>query len=111
MMHDRDVMHAYYTAKDRHFDPQSEAYTGADSLLTALRRGWDLVGPAMREDILLGGGRHTTVYHFNLQYGIHKMMMSVVSNPYLVRFLVDMELRVHHLPDDAIAIELEALLA
>ncbi len=111
-MHDRDVMQAYYTRVDRHFDPQTESYTGTDSLITALRRGWQMVGTARREDVLLGRGvRRTSLYHISLRRDDETMTMPIVSNPYLLRVLVDYELSVRHVGDEAIAAELAQLLA
>ena len=111
-MHDRDVMQSYYTRVDRHFDPQSESYTGTDSLITALRRGWEMVGTIRREDVLLGRGvRRTSLYHIDLRRGQQKMTMPIVSNPHLLRILVDYELSIGHLDDSAIAEELAELLA
>ena len=79
--------HEYYTKHDQHFCPKSETFTGADSLITAQRNGWQMVGLAYREDVLLSGGRHTTVYHFELHKHGETIVMPVVSNPFVVRIL------------------------
>lgn len=86
-IHNRHSTHEYYTDIDRHWCPKTESYTGADSLLTAQRNGWKLVGLAYREDIIFGGGRHTTLYHFELARADETVYMPVISNPFVVRML------------------------
>ncbi len=81
----REGTHEQYTTTDRHFCPKSEAYTGADSLLTAQRRGWKMVGRLVyREDILLRGSRFRTVYYFRLRRGYATLTMPILSNPYVL---------------------------
>ncbi len=79
--------HERYTSTDRHYCPYSESYTGADSLLTAQRNGWRLVGLAYREDILLRGSRHTALYYFKLQRDNEQMVMPILSNPFVMRMV------------------------
>jgi hypothetical protein len=88
--------HERYTMTDRHYCPYSESYTGADSLLTAQRNGWRLVGLAYREDILLRGSRHTAVYYFKLQRGSEQMVMPILSNPFVMRMV--RQYNIHVLP-------------
>ncbi len=86
--------HERYTVTDRHYCPYSESYTGADSLLTAQRNGWRMVGLAYREDILLRGSRHTALYYFKLQRGTDVMVMPILSNPFVMRMLKQYNVRV-----------------
>lgn len=79
--------HEHYTSTDRHYCPKTETYTGADSLLTAQRNGWHLVGVAYRETIIFGGGRHTCIYHFELHRLGETLMMPIVENPYVGRLI------------------------
>lgn len=50
----------------RHYDPRSEQYTGADSLLTLLDLGWQPVEYVIREKVQLSGACGCC-YHFQLQ--------------------------------------------
>lgn len=82
-----DGSHTYYMRTARHFCAQSERYTGADSLLTAQQNGWRLFGIAYREDVMLLGGRHTTLYHFKMVRGRQTLIMPIVENPFVLRML------------------------
>lgn len=87
-------VHEFYTKHDQHFCPKSEAYTGADSLVTAQRNGWKLVGLAYREEIMLSGGRHTTLYYFELHKQGETFVMPVLSNPFVMRLMKSKQIRV-----------------
>lgn len=91
--------HEKYTQTDRHWCPQSEkTYTGADSLLTAQRNGWRLLGIAYRQDILLRGSRYTTLYYFKLFKDGKRVIMPVLSNPFVARMVKQQRIRVESLP-------------
>lgn len=77
----------YYMDTPRHWSAESEAYTGADSLLTALEYGWQIIGAVYREDILYRGARMSAIYHVTLERQQERVVMSIVSNPFLVRYL------------------------
>lgn len=80
-------MHEKYTQTTRHWSPRSEKYTGADSLLTAQREGWRIVGLAYRQAISLSGGRQTTIYHFKLIRDEETRLMPVTANPFVMRLI------------------------
>src|SRR5689334_2636368 len=86
----------YFTETPRHWCPHSEKYTGADSLITALRNGWALSRLVYREDIFHGGSRHTTVYYFELKRANEVVTMPVVSTPLIVRIIARLSLKVLH---------------
>lgn len=86
----------YYTDTPRHWCPVSEKYTGADSLISALRNGWSLSRLVYREDFLHGGARHSAVYFFELKQGQRIVTMPIVSTPFIVRFIAVQNLKVVH---------------
>jgi hypothetical protein len=91
-------MHERFTSTKRHFSPDSEQYTGADSLLSAQRCGWRLVNIAYEEYILMRGGRYTSLYYFKLARGAEKMIMPILSNPFVLRMLEQRRMIVRSLP-------------
>lgn len=76
-------VHDKYTDIDRHFDPKSEVYTGADSLITAQRKGWRLINIAYEERVNMRSGRYTTLYYFKLIRDDDKMIMPIIANPFI----------------------------
>lgn len=86
----------YFTETPRHWCPHSERYTGADSLVTALRNGWALCRLVYREDVFHGGSRHTAVYFFELKRDGDVVTMPVVGTPFIVRFIAHLNLKVLH---------------
>lgn len=95
MKANREGTHEHYTVTDRHFCPQSEAYTGGDSLLTAQRQGWQLVGRVVyRHDMLLRGSRFRTVYYFRLRRNQEVMVMPILHNPFVLHLIQQQRLSV-----------------
>jgi hypothetical protein len=70
----------------RHWHPASEAYAGGDSLATALYLGWTMVEIVYREEHWRAG-RCSMVFHVTLERDGETMVMPVISNPYVRRFL------------------------
>lgn len=91
-------VHERFTITNRHFSPDSEYYTGADSLLTAQRYGWRLVNIAYEEHVLMRGGRYTSLYYFKLIRGAEKMIMPILSNPFVLKMLETRRMIVRSLP-------------
>lgn len=79
--------HQKYTQVSRHWCPHSEAYTGADSLLTAQRNGWRLAGLVYQQNVLFPNGRHTLLYHFELVRGSETVIMPILRNPFVERLI------------------------
>lgn len=79
----KGIIHNRHTDADRHFDPKSEVYTGADSLITAQRNGWKLINIAYEERIVMRSGRYTTLYYFKLTRNDEKIIMPIISNPFI----------------------------
>jgi hypothetical protein len=86
----------YFTETPRHWCPHSEKYTGADSLITALRNGWALSRLVYREDVYHGGSRHTAVYYFELKRDTAMVTMPIICTPFIVRFIAHLNLKVLH---------------
>lgn len=87
-----DVTSQYWTPR--------EGYAGGDHLLTALQNGWDIVD-CVEEQIWYTGARCVSLYHFTLQRKDEKMVMPVVNNPYVERFIKQSQLKVRHKTNQA----------
>jgi hypothetical protein len=98
-------MHEYYTATDRHWHAGSESYTGGDSLLTAMRNGWNLLNLAYEHKMELRGGRSVCVYYFQLIRSSERIVMPVVENPFIERLLIERKMMLRTLRDDAVQAE------
>jgi hypothetical protein len=93
-------VHEYYTRQPRHWDPQSEPYTGGDSLLTALRTGWTIQNNHVIEHkISLSGGRMTTIYYVLLMKATHRRIMPVITNPFVERLLERLDIVVKQMAE------------
>lgn len=81
--------HEKYTDKYQHWCPQSENYAGGDHLISAFREGWKLEDKMVyAEKKWKSGTRPVKVYHFVLVRDDETMIMPVISNPYVERYLV-----------------------
>ena len=80
----------------RHWCPQSETYTGADSLLTALAEGWQMGPRVMRHDVRIGSSqvRFTSVSYFELRRDGRTVTMPVLATPMITRIIVKLDLSV-----------------
>jgi hypothetical protein len=89
----------YQDVTSQHWHSSSERYAGADHLLTALEKGWE-VQKCVQVRHWYAGMRSVKLYEFHLQRGGDTMTMPVIDNPYVGRFIEegDIELIV---PDDA----------
>jgi hypothetical protein len=96
-----DGNHEKYTDTDRHFSPSSEIYTGADSLLTAQRNGWELVNIAYEQVVQMRGGRTTSLYYFKLIQNGEKMIMPIVATPFIERMLLQRKMLLLPFPNRA----------
>lgn len=79
----------WFTRNPRHWSPTSEQYTGADSLITALRNGWCVDSHVDQHNFLYSGGRLTAVYIFTLRLDKEVRQMAVISTPLIVRLLAE----------------------
>jgi hypothetical protein len=76
----------YLDVTSQYWHPKSEHFAGGDNLITAIDRGW-----AVQKCVLVqhwyAGMRSVKVYEFTLQRGENTMLMPVISNPYVERFI------------------------
>jgi len=91
--------HEYYTQTPRHWCALSETITGGDSLLTALEQGWIIEGEILREIVLFRGSRTSEVFHFTLSKAGQMRVMTVTSNPFVVRLVAEHEMSVINFTD------------
>lgn len=87
--------HEQYTETDQYWSPGSEEYAAASQLISALRSGWILALPRVSaRQIWHSGSRPTTIYDFTLVRGSQLVIMPVLSNPYIERYLMTHDIRV-----------------
>ena len=55
--------------------------------MTALEDGWRIVGVIFRQEYWLAGVRRVCVFHVELERDGEVAKMTVVHNPYVIRFL------------------------
>jgi hypothetical protein len=77
-----------------HWCPRSEAYTGGDSLLSALDAGWVMNTLVFAQTVWHGGSRPTTIYYFELKHGSRMMTMPVIGNPFVDRLIIQKSLQI-----------------
>ena len=82
-----------YRCCARHWDSQSEPYTGVDSLVGTLYGGWAL-NPVLTCEEHSVGTRHVVVYHLHLERGHEKATMRVINNPIIERAVTETGLTV-----------------
>ena len=83
-----------YMDVTRHWHAESEKYAGGDALLTALYDGWMVHEVVFREEFWHAGTRCTTVFLFELELDGARMSMPMVTNPYIERFIAQMNMQV-----------------
>lgn len=80
----------YLDVTSQYWNPR-EGFAGGDHLLTALQAGWD-VATCQEQLVWYTGARCVSVYHFTLERRGETMVMPVVNNPYVDRFLHQAEI-------------------
>ncbi len=84
-----------FSEGEQYWSPESEDYAAASQLISALRGGWNLAMPRVKaRQAAVSGGRPRTVYDFTLMRGSQLMIMPVLSNPYIERFIIQHDIRV-----------------
>ena len=76
-----------------HWHPASQKYGGGDTLATALYLGWTMGEIVYREEHWRAG-RCSMVYHITLERDSEVMIMPVIANPYVWRFLSESAVQV-----------------
>ncbi len=87
--------HDKFTESIQYWCPDSETYAAASQLLSALRDDWLLALPRVRaRQVWNSGSRARTLYEFTLVRGSQLMIMPVLSNPFIERYLIQNDIRV-----------------
>ena len=87
--------HEKFTECDQYWSPESEDYAAASQLITVLREGWILALPRVSaRQVWNSGSRPRTVYDFTLMRGSQLMIMPVLSNPFIERYLIQNDIRI-----------------
>ena len=94
-LHQENYTHEKFTESDQYWSPDSEDYAAASQLITAMRDGWLLALPRVcARQIWHSGSRPSTIYEFTLMRGSQLMIMPVLSNPYIERYIVQHDIRI-----------------
>ncbi len=81
--------HAQYSdLTSQHWHPGSEGFAGGDNLITALEKGWDIEQCALVTH-WYAGMRSVRIYEFTLSKQDRTVVMPVLDNPYVERFVID----------------------
>lgn len=80
--------------EDRRHWSESEKFSPADALLSALEQGWQIYGIVFRQEFWHTQGRRVPVYHFKLERDDKVVPMVVIENPFINRLLQDRSCRV-----------------
>lgn len=87
--------HEKYTEGDQYWSPESEKYAAASQLISTMREGWLLALPRVSaRQVWNSGSRPRTVYDFTLMRGSQLMIMPVLSNPYIERYIIQNDIRI-----------------
>jgi hypothetical protein len=82
----------YFDVTSQHWNPSSARFAGADNLLTAMDQGWE-ISECVQVTHWYAGMRSVRIYEFQLHRGDEKMMMPVIDNPYVERFVIEEEIQ------------------
>ncbi len=87
--------HDKFTESAQYWSPESEKYAAGSHLISALRAGWLLAMPRVRaRQIWNSGSRARMLYEFTLVRGSQLMIMPVLTNPFVERYLMQNDIRV-----------------
>lgn len=87
------AVNTHYLLKRRHWCPISEKYTGVDSLLDALMRGWVLSHRVLYQEVW-HSTRPSIVYYFRLRRGQEVLTMPVINSPLIHTVIQKYDLQV-----------------
>ena len=91
----RSDTHEKYTERDQYWSAESEDFAAASQLVSFLRAGWVLALPRVSaRQVWHSGSRPSTVYDFTLVRGSQLVIMPVLGNPFIERYLVQHDIRV-----------------
>ncbi|GAB5491087.1 MAG: hypothetical protein Phog2KO_13020 [Phototrophicaceae bacterium] len=78
----------YSDLTSQHWHAQSEGFAGGDNLITALEKKWGIEKCALVTH-WYAGMRGVRIYEFTLVKGDKTIIMPVLNNPYVDRFIID----------------------
>ena len=81
----------YFDVTSQHWNPSSARFAGADTLLTAVDKGW-VISECVQIIHWYAGMRSVRIYEFYLENGDEKMMMPVIDTPFVERFVLEQEI-------------------
>jgi hypothetical protein len=99
--------HVAYPDVYRYWSPNCEKYAGGDALLTKLRDGWKADQTCYAEEHWLAGMRLVVVFHIELTRGSEKMIMPVISNPFVRRMIVQESFKVKPISEKRLTARLQ----
>lgn len=76
----------YMDVTSQYWHPKSEQFAGGDNLVSALERGWE-INKCVLVQHWYAGMRSVKIYEFTLQQDERIILMPVISNPYVERFI------------------------
>lgn len=98
--------HVDYSEMHRHWDPRSERYAGADALITMISKGWKLLEPIFEQEFWHSGMRRISVYHATLERDGQRVIMPILTNPFILRGLRTRALDVRPYKDIQISVDM-----
>ena len=84
----------YYTGSYCHWCPLSQPYAGGDALLSYLGSGWEVHDDVYYEEYWHNGNRRVLIYFFTLANARQRVVMRVLTNPFVERLLRELQVRV-----------------
>lgn len=78
----------YSDLTSQHWHAESARYAGGDHLMTALEKDWDIQRCEMVRH-WYAGMRSVRIYEFELVKDQQTVVMPVLDNPYVERFIID----------------------
>ncbi len=84
----------YQDITSQHWSYSSERFAGGDHLLTALSRGWEIEETVVLKRHWFAGMRCIEVFNFTIHRDDVTVMMPVVSNPYVYRFIKNYDIKI-----------------
>lgn len=84
----------YQDITSQHWSYSSERFAGGDHLLTALSRGWEIEETVVLKRHWFAGMRCIEVFNFTIQRDDVTVVMPVVSNPYVYRFIKNYDIKI-----------------
>jgi hypothetical protein len=76
----------YQDVTTQYWHPDSERFAGGDNLMTAIKYGWEIDKCVLARH-WYAGMRSVKVYEFTLKRDDATMMMPVIDNPFIGRFI------------------------